>query len=141
MDDPRLTERVKRLNFTLTKLDRIRKVPLEEFLKDPFLSDAAERNLQVSIEILLNMGNQLIVQRDFPRPQTLTEVFAILCDNNILSSSLRDELVRLAQLRDLLVHSFAKIDRMQVYTIVQHRIDQLRTVGNLLGKALEEKPE
>ncbi|MFQ6124415.1 MAG: hypothetical protein ACE5R6_07410 [Candidatus Heimdallarchaeota archaeon] len=31
------------------------------------------------------------------------------------------------------------MDKTQVYRIVQNRIDQLKTVGNLLAKALEEK--
>jgi len=132
------TERVKRLADTLKKLERIQKIPLEKFLGDPFLSDAAERNLQVSIEILLDLENQLIAKRELTRPQTLADVFVILCDCNILPYSLRSDLVRMARFRNLLVHSYAKIDKTQVYRIVQNRIDQLKTVGNLLAKALEE---
>ncbi|MFQ6124414.1 MAG: DUF86 domain-containing protein [Candidatus Heimdallarchaeota archaeon] len=89
------TERVKRLADTLKKLERIQKIPLEQFLGDLFLSDAAERNLQVSIEILLDLGNKLIAKREQTRPQTLADVFVILCDCDILPHSLRNDLVRM----------------------------------------------
>jgi uncharacterized protein YutE (UPF0331/DUF86 family) len=94
--------------------------PREQFIADPVKRGAAERLLQVSIEICLDIGHHVIAALGLPRPSEYRDVFRILTDHGTLPAEFGARLETMAAFRNRLVHVYAEIDPAQVYDYLQH---------------------
>ena len=126
-------------NFELLK--NISKKSFDEFISSPYLQLSAERLLQVLIEIILDIGNYLINILKLPKPSTYTDVFRILCEHNVLPQEMKNELVQMAQFRNLLVHGYLKIDRAWIYKIMTENTNSLVKTMNILVSKLKEQTQ
>src|SRR3989338_3303642 len=92
-------------------------------LEDYHFFGLAERYLQLSIEILLDVGKLLIVIKGLKRPEENQEIFSALRDEKIISEKLADNLMGVANFRNILVHDYEKIDREIVYEKLRNNLD------------------
>ena len=96
--------------------------------KDTFIHDlraifASERVLQISIECVLDIGNILISQLALPKPSFYRDIATILSDANIITESLKERLIKIIALRNVLVHQYSKIQEEAIYEFI-HLIDK-----------------
>lgn len=96
---PSVERRIIKLHETISKLEEIKKVGLDNFINSRFLPDATERLFQVSIEILVDFGNYIIRKLKLPSPETYTETFKILCEHDILPLDMRKRLEDMVRFR------------------------------------------
>ena len=92
-------------------------------MEDYHFFGLAERYLQLSIEILLDVGKLLIVIKGLKRPEENQEIFSALRDEKIISEKLADNLMGVANFRNILVHDYEKIDREIVYEKLRNNLD------------------
>jgi uncharacterized protein YutE (UPF0331/DUF86 family) len=93
--------------------------PRERLVRDLVHRGAAERLLQVSIEICLDIGHHLIAAMGLPRPTEYRDVFRILGTNGVLEPAFAGRLEKMASFRNRLVHMYAEIDPEQLYDYLQ----------------------
>ena len=122
--------RLERLREYLKTLRAMEKFDLESFAADPFIHGAAERYLHLAIECLLDIGNHIIADRGFRKPETYGEVFEILAEESVISPELMRELVGMAAFRNVLVHDYLKLDLAKVHQVVR---DKLKVFEALAG--------
>ncbi|WXG45086.1 MAG: DUF86 domain-containing protein [Promethearchaeati archaeon SRVP18_Atabeyarchaeia-1] len=134
MSNPSVEERTKLVADYLRKLELIANKSQTEFLGDPFISDAAERNLQLTIEAVADLGNFIIRRKGFETPQSYQDIFRILCENGVVPISMKENLVQMARFRNLLVHGYARIDKRRIYTITKTNLNQLKDVASRLSQ-------
>ena len=101
-------------------LKRLAALPREQFVADPLDVSAAERLLQVSIEVCLDIGHHLIAAMGFPRPTEYRDVFRILGEHGVLTRDFAARLEKMASFRNRLVHAYADIDANLVYDFMQN---------------------
>lgn len=106
------------LDNNLIILRRISGLSFEEFIADPFIIGSAERYLQVSIEICLDVTRHIIATESLGNPQTHAEAFAMLAQESIISDGLLSTLQRMAGFRNRLVHLYWEIEQAIVHEIV-----------------------
>ena len=92
----------------------------DSFLADPVKRGAAERLLQVSIEICLDVGHHLIAELGLSRPTEYRDVFHILGGQGLITSEFAARLEKMAGFRNRLVHVYAEVDPQVVYDYLQH---------------------
>jgi len=131
-----IAERLERLREYIKILKAILKYDVERFKADVFIHAAAERYLQLSIECLLDMGNHIISDRGYRKPDTYAEVFEILADEKVISKKLLRDLEGMAAFRNLLVHDYLRIDLDKVYYILQSKIPCLEKLGIVFGRLM-----
>jgi uncharacterized protein YutE (UPF0331/DUF86 family) len=68
-----LTVRLERLRGYLNILESIQKFDCKRFIEDPFINGTGERNLHLAIECLLDIGNHIIADRGYHRPESYVE--------------------------------------------------------------------
>jgi uncharacterized protein YutE (UPF0331/DUF86 family) len=122
-------------NLLIIKTDKIkeylgylkatRRYSLNEFKSTPQIFGSSERFLHLAIECAIDIGNHLIADLRFRKPESNREVFEILHENGILDAGLRDSLVKMAQFRNILVHDYLKLDREIVFNIIQRNLTDL----------------
>jgi len=104
-------------------LKEVQKINKNQFMEDYHFFGLAERYLQLSIEILLDVGKLLIVIKGLKRPEENQEIFSALRDEKIISEKLADNLIGVANFRNILVHDYEKIDREIVYEKLRNNLD------------------
>lgn len=118
---------------SLGRLDAIRKVPKEAFLKDRDLQDIASYRLLVAIEAALALCYHVAAKRLKKVPEEYAECFAILSQNGIIPLDLSERLQKTARFRNLLVHMYWKIDYGTVYDILHGNLGDLRTFSRAIA--------
>ena len=101
-------------------LDELASEPQATFVRDAIKVAAAERQLQVSIEICLDIGQHLIAGLGLPRPEEYRDVFRILGEHGVLSVDFAPRLGKMAGFRNRLVHAYAGIDPELVCDYLRH---------------------
>jgi len=80
-----------------------------------------ERAFHLVIEALLDVGHFIIRREGWSPPLTYADIFRTLSRKGVVPSVKEEELVKLAQFRNLLVHGYAVIDKRRVYRLLQTR--------------------
>jgi uncharacterized protein YutE (UPF0331/DUF86 family) len=123
--------RLERLREYLQTLHAVAEFDLERFTTDPFIHGAAERYLHLAIECLLDIGNHIIADRGFRKPETYGEVFEILAEESVISPELMRELAGMAAFRNVLVHDYLKLDLEKVYRIVREKLKVFESLAGI----------
>jgi len=116
-----LLARLERLTEYLDVLDKVLTKDIKIFLTDPFIYGTAERNMHLAIECVLDIGNHIIANRGYERPDSYADIFRILEKNNVISQNLYSNLEGVAAFRNLLVHDYLRLDRQKLYTIIKNK--------------------
>ena len=130
---PGITRRVDRLLKALERLDRLASLEVEELMERD-LGPMLEREVEVAIQGLLDLGEYIISAKGWEPPSRYSEVGAILARHKVLDESEGELLARLTRLRNVIVHAYADID----YGLLLSRAKRLRAdARRLLRKLLE----
>jgi uncharacterized protein YutE (UPF0331/DUF86 family) len=114
-----ICSKLSQLRERQTLLSELGSEPLDAFVAAPIKVSAAERNLQVSIEICLDVGQHLIAALGLPRPDEYRDVFRILGAHGVITSDFAPRLEAMAGFRNRLVHVYAGIDARLVHAYLQ----------------------
>jgi uncharacterized protein YutE (UPF0331/DUF86 family) len=128
--------RLERVREYLDILDSVLKFDERIFLSDPFIYSTAERNLHLIIEALIDIGNHVISDRGYPKPETYAEVFRILRDRDVISENLFNQIDGMTSFRNLLVHDYLKIDRKQIYQLLKTRLSALKSLAGVYAELI-----
>jgi len=118
-----ITRRLEKLRECLGKLEPLRKKRREEFAQQPYLRDIVERNLEVAIQCLIDMGNRIISIEDAEKPRDYYDIFLILGNLQVLPPDFAKQIAPLAGFRNILVHDYVSIDWDLVHEHLQNLED------------------
>lgn len=114
--------RLKKLRAAAAKLARFKKMSLEVFIGDTDNTDLAERNLEVAIEAMLDIGNHIIASLDYEKPENYFDIFIILGKNKVIAKEFAAKLAPLAGLRNRIIHDYTKIDYNLILKNIKERL-------------------
>jgi uncharacterized protein YutE (UPF0331/DUF86 family) len=114
--------RLERLREYLQVLKTIKKSGLQRFKDDPLVRGAAERYLHLSIECVIDVGNHIISDRGYRKPETYGEIFQILFEKGVLPEELFHEVKEMAGFRNVLVHDYVRLDAEKVFGFIQSKL-------------------
>ena len=145
--DIKLMNQIELLQEYISRLERIRQKPIEEYLKDETLQAATERYLQIAIETCINIGNRLLslhqFKGNFKAPKTYADIFKTLASLNVIPKDFADKLARMCAMRNILVHVYWEVDSKLVYRTIHYELDDfgkfLSYVMAFLNKLEEQK--
>ena len=135
-------KRLRLLEGYLRKLERIRNsTDLQRFLKDSDQQDIVERNLQLAIEAVLDIGQHIIASSGWAPINEYADVFVTCLDHDVISDDLFVRVREMAGFRNVLVHEYADIDRAQVFEILQNGLDDLAALALAYQQFLDRESE
>ena len=76
--------------------------------------------MHLALETFLTIGEMIIAESGFRKPNTYAEIPRILCENKVIGKPLKDELVNVARLRNVLVHDYLYLDHEKVYQHIRN---------------------
>lgn len=134
--DELIRARLERLRDYLKTLKTIQKYTIDQFKNDVFVRATAERYLHLSIECLLDIGNHIISDQGFRKPDTYAEIFEILVENKVISKKMFQGLEGMTAFRNVLVHDYLRIDADRVYAILCEKLSYIEKLGAVFGRHL-----
>lgn len=124
--------RLRALTDALDDLQRLRDIDAAGFRADPIARAAAERLLQVSVDLAVDINAHLATSALGRAPTTGRESFVAIAEAGIVSRELADLLAPAAGLRNVLVHRYVDIDVQLVTRAVEDILDLMpRYVGEV----------
>jgi uncharacterized protein YutE (UPF0331/DUF86 family) len=118
--------RCQEIEESLGRLEKIKAVPREDFLKDRDLQDIACYRLLVAIEAALGLCYHVSAKQLKRVPEEYAECFAILSDAQIIPKDLSENLQRMARFRNLLVHMYWKLEIDTLLELIRNHLQDLR---------------
>lgn len=128
--------RLEKLRGYLETLKAVQKSDLKKFKADPFIHGAAERYLHLSIECLLDIGNHIIADRGYPKPDSYGEILRVLTDEGVIPEELFRQLNGMAAFRNVLVHDYLKLDLDKVYQVINEKLQYFEKLAALYAELL-----
>ncbi len=122
MDTTPIVARLSVIADSVSALQDMQEVTLEEFVADDILHTAAEHYFQVAIQAALDIGGMLLAVRSVRVPQGYAEIFPALAEAGVLPKDFADELVGMAKLRNVLVHMYLQVDLGLMYSYLQNKV-------------------
>lgn len=117
--------RVNKLNEYVDILKSVKKYDKEAYINDPLIYGSSERFLHLSIECILDIGNHVITDMRYRKPENNKDIFLVLHENKIIDEKLRNNLCNMAGFRNILVHDYMRLDRGLVYEIINNNLKDI----------------
>ncbi len=133
VDAERAEARLRRLESLIEDLEKIRAEGEDAYLAQSRLRMAAERELELAVQICIDLGMQLIMERSVRAPESYADVFRAMAEADLLPAELADRLSAAARQRNLLAHLYLEIDDVAVFDSLNH-LDDLRRFGEVVGR-------
>ncbi|MGV3724811.1 MAG: DUF86 domain-containing protein [Actinomycetota bacterium] len=133
---PRLSnhELMARLDEVLSNLDLA--IASVTGTPEPQVEAALERWLQLSIQVLIDLGDRVVAARGLPEPARSREIFEVLAREGLLSPADATGMGRLVSLRNDLVPDYGEFTPATTPGHVRRALPLIRAVGKALADAL-----
>lgn len=141
LDHSRIRDRLAEIRKRLRELKTsVKTVNEEQFLTDSLLADATERRLQVAIQACLDIAGHIVSQAAVKKPKKENkELFLILAELGIIEDKLAKKLVKMAGMRNILVHEYLEIAREKIYQAIKEDLGDIVQFCREIEKFLERK--
>lgn len=115
--------RLRRLDERVARLRAIAERGRQDFLEDRVAQAAAERLLQVSIQIVLDIGAHILIEKGVLDWEEYRQIPERLAREQVIERDLADRLAEAAGQRNVLVHLYLDVDPGLVYETLANDLD------------------
>jgi uncharacterized protein YutE (UPF0331/DUF86 family) len=109
----------------------------QEYFADPNLVDASVRQITVLFETCHNVAKHLISRFGWRAPENKAEAFEILCEQGVLSESLRDAFRSAARFRNLVTYQTTMVQDEIVFQILREHLSDFEAFLASVAQWLE----
>lgn len=106
----------------------------EKFLTDELVKAAAERNMQVAIQSVLDICNHIVADMKLEVPDEEKQAFRILASHKIIPQNLAKTLSAMAGMRNILVHEYLEVDHDRLYSVMKKQLVDFEKLINIVLK-------
>lgn len=124
--------RLDKLKEYLTYLNNAKTHSLQEYLNSPLIYGSSERFLHLAIECILDIGNHVISDMRYRKPDSNKDIFEVLYENKLIDIELKNSLCSMAGFRNILVHDYLKLDKGIVHNIINNNLQDLEKFVNIV---------
>lgn len=132
-------EKLGYLREYVAALKELSKHSKQKMQSDIILRGAVERYLQLSLEIVLEIGEMIIAAEGFKKPAKHREVIETLGNHGILPKAFAERFAPAAGLRNVLVHRYGELDFSIVYDHVKKELGDFDVFAKRIALYLQKK--
>lgn len=123
----------------LNILKDLRKKTYEEIENDRILVGSIIWYLYVAVQGAIDLALKVISALNLRTPESYSDAFKILGEEDILPKKLVERMVRMARFRHILAHAYAKIDIRKIYEILQGNLSDIEEYIMCLRDKLKQR--
>ena len=137
VDSNIVLKRVGRIRKSVAALETIRRThSKKQFLGDETIKAAAERNMQVAVQSVLDICNHAVADMKLEVPDEQKQAFQILAFHKLIPQSLAKTLAGMAGMRNVLVHEYLEVDHERLYAIMSGNLGDFEKLIKAILKLL-----
>ncbi len=121
-----IIKRFDKLNELLEIFNEFKGIPKNKFLSNSTLCLSAQRALEISINICIDVGAHILSIYNNEKPETYSVIFERLEKLEIINNERKDTLIKMVKFRNLLGHLYMEIDNSIVYDIIQNNLNDFK---------------
>lgn len=137
-DADRVLTKLGKLEEYLRGLEAKQDCTLEEYRRDRDRRDIVERRFEKAVQASIDVASHVVAEEGYREPQNYGDLFEILAEEGVLTSSTADLMVEMAGFRNVLAHEYADIDDERVYRHLQD-LDRFRAFASELGAFVDDR--
>lgn len=124
------------------KLKRLRESVDPEVLRNPesVERDSVERNMQLAIQSVLDLGAMIIADYSLGTPNDNEHIITILGNNGVLAAELAERIRKMGGMRNALVHDYLYIDEDELFDAFENRLSDFDDFAAHLVNFLDNHP-
>lgn len=124
------------------KLKRLRESADPEVLRNPesVERDSVERNMQLAIQSVLDLGSMIIADYSLGTPNDNEHIITILGNNGVLPPELAERIKKMGGMRNALVHDYLYIDEDELFDAFENRLGDFDDFAANLVNFLDNHP-
>ena len=111
--------RLNKLDEYVAILRSLARYSFEEFDASPERYGSAERFLQLSIEVVTDLGNHIVAETEWGTVDSYGDIPELFHANRLIDDALREKWIRMIGFRNILVHDYVSIDRSIVHNVLR----------------------
>ena len=125
-----IVRKIRKLEVSIQQLRKFQKYSYDEIEDDLEKLWAIEHGLQISIQIIIDIGNHIIAEIGENEIEEYADIFDRLVKHNIIPLEFAENIRGMIGFRNLLVHRYSEVDSKIVYSVLQNRLyDFERFIG------------
>ncbi len=125
VDKERIIYLIGEIEKALNILEDYKTEKKEEVISDLKALGSIKYYLILAIEACVDIGNHIIAKKHLGVPESYSDCFKVLGDNDIIPKVLSEKLIDMARFRNLLVHLYWKVDDGRIYEILKSELDDI----------------
>ncbi len=138
-DKEKMLKIVSELRKSVRRLQSLRNLSQDKFIKDPDKIGSAKYHFIVAIESSIDMCNHIISRNGYRVPEDYADTFRVMAEIGTITEDFSEELIKMAKFRNRLVHIYWEINDKQLYQILQNNLDDLKKLLDSIAGFLEWK--
>ena len=125
VDKSLVLRKIADLETHLNQISEFSEITVKTYIEDWKAQRVIERTFQMMIEICTDIASHIISDKGYRTPQTYADAFKVLHENKIINKSLAGKMENMAKFRNIIVHSYNKIDAAIVVNILKNHLKDL----------------
>jgi len=138
IDQEVIQKKLQELKRYVKELENLKNIPFDEFSSSLNKQWMFHHGLQLSIQILLDIGNHILAAIGENQIEEYVDVIDKLGENGIIPIDFSKRIRGMVGLRNILVHEYADIDLHKVYDIVQNKLQDFYHFAEYIVDYLSE---
>ena len=126
LDKELIQGRIDIIDRNLKFLDLYSKIDKKNFIDSYKDIQAVKYSLFEIIEACLDIASHIISVKGFERAESYSEMFWILGTERVIDSELAERLSGMAKFRNVLIHTYSKVDNLKVLEFVKNELKDIR---------------
>jgi uncharacterized protein YutE (UPF0331/DUF86 family) len=131
-------KQLKELKTYLQQLEKYKSIEAQELSDNLELAWVIERGLQLSIQLILDIGNHILAEEGI-MVENYSEIFDKLVKIEVLPEGFADKIKGMAGFRNILVHDYLEVDKEIVAQVVNNNLDDFYKFAQYVYSYLEEE--
>ena len=105
------------------RLETLKNIPRDDFLRDPDKIDSAKYNFIVAIESAVDLGSHIVARNALRAPKDYADTFEVLKEAGAFDESFTPRLKAMARFRNRLVHLYWEVEDESLRRFLEENLD------------------
>ena len=134
----KITRKLRNMKKYLDFLRSYKSISKEELEENYELESAIERNFQLAIEVVLDIGEIIISAEDFEKPEDYRSIILILGKKGIIPKDFAESFADIAGFRNILVHLYEDLDIEKLHNYLQNNLEDISEFTKYIANYIEK---
>jgi uncharacterized protein YutE (UPF0331/DUF86 family) len=137
-DSEKILTKMRNMKKYVDFLKSFKDIPKAKLNEDYMLRSAIERNFQLTLESVLDIGEIIISMKDLEKPEDYKEIIEILGKHSVLPKDFADRFAPAAGFRNILVHKYTDVETDELYEHLKQDLKDFDFFAECIAKFVKK---